>query len=139
MEIGELEIIPVAHREPPLRNSWGAHSELAARTIVRVESADGLVGVSETYGDGSNIGNLEGAANLVEGMNAYERTQVRLRLQDDIAFGAIEQPSWTWSEERPANRCTHYSAERSEIRSSTRPIFLQVSGHRARGRGDRSV
>lgn len=61
MDIRSLEVIPVAYREPPLRNSWGAHSELAARTIVRVETADGLVGVGETYGDEQVIRTLEGS------------------------------------------------------------------------------
>lgn len=51
MRITDLEVVPVAHREPPLRNSWGAHSELAARTIVRVTAADGTTGIAETYGD----------------------------------------------------------------------------------------
>ena len=90
MEIDELEVIPVAHREPPLRNSWGAHSEVAARTIVRVTTRDGAVGVGETYGDTAVIDALRGARSLVEGMNPYERTPLRLRLQDDMAFGAIE-------------------------------------------------
>lgn len=43
MEIRSFEVTPVAHREPPLRNSWGAHSELAARTIVRIETADDVI------------------------------------------------------------------------------------------------
>ena len=47
MRITDVEVIPVAHREPPLRNSWGAHSELAARAIVRVTTADGERGVAE--------------------------------------------------------------------------------------------
>jgi glucarate dehydratase len=90
MEVAELEVIPVAHREPPLRNSWGAHSELAARTIVRVSTPDGQVGVGETYGDESVIRSLRGARDLVEGMDPRERTPLRLRLQDDMAFGGIE-------------------------------------------------
>jgi glucarate dehydratase len=90
MEVSEMEVVPVAHREPPLRNSWGAHSELAARTVVRLTSADGTVGVGETYGDPDVIRALRGAADLVEGMNAHERTPLRLRLQDDVAYGAIE-------------------------------------------------
>jgi glucarate dehydratase len=85
-----MEVIPVAHREPPLRNSWGAHSELAARTIVRLTSADGTVGVGETYGDQEVIRGLEGARDLVEGMNPHERRPLRLRLQDEMVFGAIE-------------------------------------------------
>lgn len=90
MQVTDIEVIPVAHREPPLRNSWGAHSELAARTIVRLTSADGTVGISETYGDTEIIRGLEGTRDLVEGMNPYERRPLRLRLQDEMVFGALE-------------------------------------------------
>jgi len=90
MRVTNIEVIPVAHREPPLRNSWGAHSELAARTIIRLTSADGTVGISETYGDTEIIRGLEGARDLVEGMNPYDRRPLRLRLQDEMVFGALE-------------------------------------------------
>ena len=90
MEIAEMEVVPVAHREPPLRNSWGAHSELAARTIVRVTTKDGEVGVGETYGDEQVIGALEDAAGLVEGRDPYEVRPLELRLQDPMAYGAID-------------------------------------------------
>jgi glucarate dehydratase len=90
MRVINIEVIPVAHREPPLRNSWGAHSELAARTIIRLTSADGTVGISETYGDTEIIRGLEGARDLVEGLNPYDRRPLRLRLQDEMVFGALE-------------------------------------------------
>jgi glucarate dehydratase len=85
-----MEVIPVAHREPRLRNSWGAHSDVAARTIVRLTTADGAVGVSETYGDTQVISALEGSRGLVEGMNPFERKPLELQLQDSMVFGAIE-------------------------------------------------
>jgi glucarate dehydratase len=81
MEIRELEVIPVAHREPPLRNAWGIHSETEARTILRVTTADGAVGVGETYGNGALISQLEDARPLVEGMDAYDHKRMKLRLQ----------------------------------------------------------
>lgn len=90
MRITDMDVVPVAHREPPLRNSWGAHSELAARTIVQVTAADGTRGVGETYGDSQVIDRLEDAVAHVEGMNPYELTPLRLKLHDDIVFGAIE-------------------------------------------------
>ncbi|WP_101296985.1 enolase C-terminal domain-like protein [Halegenticoccus soli] len=90
MQIREMEVIPVAHREPPLRNSWGAHSEVAARTIVRLTTADGEVGVGETYGDERVIDALERAAGLVEGMNPFARKPLELRLQDPMAYGAVD-------------------------------------------------
>jgi glucarate dehydratase len=90
MRITDVEIIPVAHREPPLRNSWGAHSEVAARTIVRLTTADGEVGIAETYGDEKVIDALKRATSLVEGMNPYERKPLELRLQDPMAYGALD-------------------------------------------------
>ncbi|WP_313692480.1 enolase C-terminal domain-like protein [Halorarum halobium] len=88
--VTDLEVIPVAHREPALRNSWGAHSGVAARTIVRVTTADGAVGVGETYGDPKIIDALERAASLVEGMNPHARKPLELRLQDPMTYGAID-------------------------------------------------
>ncbi|OYR80083.1 hypothetical protein DJ71_15555 [Halorubrum sp. E3] len=90
MRIADVDVVPVAHREPPLRNSWGAHSELAARTIVVVTAADGTQGVAETYGDSEVIEGLEDARSLVVGMNPYETRPLRLQLQDEMVFGAIE-------------------------------------------------
>jgi len=90
MRITDVDIVPVAHREPPLRNSWGAHSELAARTVVTLTAADGTRGVAETYGDSAVIDGLEAAREHVEGMNPYELTPLRLKLHDEMVFGAIE-------------------------------------------------
>ena len=90
MEIADVEVIPVAHREPPLRNSWGAHSELAARTVVRLTTRDGEVGVAETYGDEAVIDALEASKNLVEGRDPYETRPLELRLQDPMVYGAID-------------------------------------------------
>jgi len=90
MRITGFEVYPVVHREPPLRNSWGAHGELAARTIMKVTTADGTVGVGETYSDDKVVESLKGATELVEGMNFHEHRPLRLRLQDDMVYGAIE-------------------------------------------------
>ena len=90
MRVTDVEIIPVAHREPRLRNSWGGHSDVAARTIVRLTTADGFVGVSETYGDEQVISDLNRRSELVEGMDPYERKPLELQLQDPMTFGAFE-------------------------------------------------
>lgn len=98
MEIREFEVIPVAHREPPLRNSWGVHSEYEARTILRVTTADGAVGISETYGNDAIIGALRSATPFVEGMDPYDMRPLQLRLgrgrgrgdESAQAYSAIE-------------------------------------------------
>ncbi|WP_458187008.1 enolase C-terminal domain-like protein [Haladaptatus sp. NG-WS-4] len=88
MRVTDMEVIPVAHREPRLRNSWGGHSDISARTLVRLTTADGEVGIGETYGDQGDA--LEDARSLVEGMNPFERKPLELRLQDPMVYGAID-------------------------------------------------
>jgi glucarate dehydratase len=81
MRITDMEVIPVAHREPRLRNSFGVHSDVEARTLVRLTTADGTTGVGETYGNDAVVGQLEDARSLVEGMDPYDRRRLALRLQ----------------------------------------------------------
>jgi glucarate dehydratase len=88
MRITDMEVFPVAHREPRLRNSWGGHSDVAARTILRLTTADGEVGIGETYGDQSD--SLERVRQLVEGANPFERKPLELKLQDPMVYGAID-------------------------------------------------
>jgi glucarate dehydratase len=57
---------------------------------VILTTADGTRGVAETYGDSEVIEGLKNARSLVKGMNPYELRKLRLQLQDEIVFGAIE-------------------------------------------------
>jgi glucarate dehydratase len=50
MKIVDLRIHSIAIADPPLRSSYGLHAPYALRTIVELESDDGLVGISETHG-----------------------------------------------------------------------------------------
>ena len=98
MEVRDVEVIPVAHREPPLRNAWGVHDEIEARTILRLTTADGAVGVAETYGNRAMIDALESAVSLIKGTDPYDMQKLELRLQrgrgrgdaSDQAYGAVE-------------------------------------------------
>ena len=50
MYISSLKLHPIAIADPPLRSSYGLHAPYALRTIVEIETGDGLTGISETYG-----------------------------------------------------------------------------------------
>jgi glucarate dehydratase len=50
MKIVDMRIHSVAIADPPLRSSYGLHAPYALRTILELESEDGIVGISETYG-----------------------------------------------------------------------------------------
>ena len=89
MQITEFDVIPVAHREPPVLNSWGVHPAAQARTVVRIRTADGLEGVGETYGDATLIEELENASDDITGTNPYDREPIRQSLSRE-AYGAYE-------------------------------------------------
>lgn len=50
MRIVDLRVHSIAVADPPLRSSYGLHAPYALRTIVELESEDGLVGLAETHG-----------------------------------------------------------------------------------------
>jgi len=50
MKIKDLRIHSIAIADPPLRSSYGLHAPYALRTIIELESEDGITGINETYG-----------------------------------------------------------------------------------------
>ncbi|MGW1619690.1 glucarate dehydratase family protein [Streptomyces sp. NPDC002172] len=51
LTITDVRLAPVLVADPPLLNTQGVHQPYTPRLIVEVETADGVVGVGETYGD----------------------------------------------------------------------------------------
>ena len=49
--ITHVRVTPIAFRDAPLLNAAGIHEPWALRSIVEIETSDGRVGISETYGD----------------------------------------------------------------------------------------
>jgi glucarate dehydratase len=50
MRIVDFRIHSIAIADPPLRSSYGLHAPYALRTILELESDEGVVGISETHG-----------------------------------------------------------------------------------------
>lgn len=100
MRIADLQAIPVAFPDPPLRNSWGVHAPLAFRTIVKVRTDDGLVGVGETYGaragstlfpqDDQDSGPFGAAKRAIVGMSPYHLNRIRYLVPNPHVYQAIE-------------------------------------------------
>ncbi|MGW7420284.1 glucarate dehydratase family protein [Streptomyces sp. NPDC054813] len=51
LTITDVRLAPVLVADPPLLNTQGVHQPYTPRLIVEVETADGVVGLGETYGD----------------------------------------------------------------------------------------
>src|SRR5215813_13400746 len=74
MHIADFRIHPIAIADPPLRSSYGLHARYALRTIIELESDDGILGISETYGSDAQIQQLEALRSQIIGANPYQLT-----------------------------------------------------------------
>jgi glucarate dehydratase len=72
MRITDVVITPIAIKDPPLRNVKGVHQPYALRAILEVATDEGLVGLSETYGDAPNLELLRGLAPLLAGHDPFD-------------------------------------------------------------------
>src|SRR6266513_1531043 len=91
VRITDLEAIPVAVPDPPLRNSWGVHAPYFLRTVLRLRTDEGLTGLSETYGpDAVTPLELDRARQVVVGQRPSDVQRFALRLGSPAVSGAIE-------------------------------------------------
>lgn len=74
MIIKELRIHSIAIADPPLRSSYGLHAPYALRTILELESEDGIIGINETYGGEAPAAALKTIRSQVIGQNAFRIT-----------------------------------------------------------------
>ncbi|MGW1795588.1 glucarate dehydratase family protein [Streptomyces sp. NPDC001984] len=51
LTITDVRLTPILVADPPLLNTQGVHQPYTPRLIVEVETADGITGIGETYGD----------------------------------------------------------------------------------------
>src|SRR2546421_10408247 len=106
MRITRMDIIPVAFPDPPLRNSTGVHEPYALRTLVRLNTDEGIVGWGEAYGGTRAVERLEAAREFVVGSDPLAREALPMRLPEprthsalevaclDIAGKALDQPGY---------------------------------------------
>ena len=74
MKIKDLRVHSIAIADPPLRSSYGLHAPYALRTIIELESEDGIIGVNESYGGEVPAQALRDIREKVIGVSAYRLT-----------------------------------------------------------------
>ncbi|GAA5066149.1 glucarate dehydratase [Thermocatellispora tengchongensis] len=89
MRITDLEVVPIAFRDPPLLNSSGVHEPLALRCVLRLHTEDGVVGLSEGPGDRASLDRLAAVRESVRGMSVFATTLIA-RAVDAALPGARE-------------------------------------------------
>src|SRR4051794_27910195 len=92
VRITQIRITPVAFRDGPLLNAAGIHEPWALRAILEVETSDGRIGISETYGDAPMLAVLEQAKAQVLGLSPFALNRMEERLNGSIRPqpGAVE-------------------------------------------------
>ncbi|KAF1049401.1 glucarate dehydratase family protein [Xylophilus sp.] len=90
--ITHVRITPIAFRDGPLLNAAGIHEPWALRAIVEIETSDGRVGISETYGDEPMLKVLEQARPLLIGLSPFALNAMEERVRATIKAvpGAVE-------------------------------------------------
>jgi glucarate dehydratase len=71
MRIADLRVHSIAIADPPLRSSYGLHSPYALRTILELQSDDGVVGIAETHGGDAIARGFEVLRPRVVGADSY--------------------------------------------------------------------
>lgn len=74
MKIKDLRIHSIAIADPPLRSSYGLHQPYALRTIIELESEDGIIGINETYGGEVPAAALRAVRDKIIGADAFRIT-----------------------------------------------------------------
>ena len=78
--IRHVRVTPIAFRDPPLLNAAGIHEPWALRAIIEIETASGLVGINETYGDLSMLEALAKASPALDGLSPWALSDMEARV-----------------------------------------------------------
>lgn len=108
MKISALKLHSIAIADPPLRSSYGLHAPWALRTIVEVETDEGIRGVSETYGGDAPRADLEAMRERVVGMDPFRLAELWEEMKEQAANpGAVpggRSQTWLVPGENPADQ-----------------------------------
>ena len=106
MRITDLRIHSIAIADPPLRSSYGLHAPYALRTIVELESDDGVIGLTETYGGEAQVKQLEALRAQIIGANPYRLTGFLSRMVEGEGGGDARSQTYHVPGENPLDATT---------------------------------
>ena len=90
MKIKRVTVTPIAFNDPPLLNASGIHEPFALRSIIEVETDNGLVGLGESYGDAPVLSTLQLVGGELVGLDPFDLNGLRARIK--AAAGACSAP-----------------------------------------------
>lgn len=83
--IRHVRVTPIAFRDPPLLNAAGIHEPWALRSIIEIETASGLIGINESYGDLPMLDALAKAAPALTGLSPWALNEMETRVAALVA------------------------------------------------------
>jgi len=105
VRISSFSIHPVAAADPPLRSSYGRHAPYALRTIVVLQTTDGLTGISEAHGGDGSLAALEAIKPMALGMDPFQLHALWMNWGKPDAAGDRSQ-TWLVPGENPRDART---------------------------------
>jgi glucarate dehydratase len=106
MKIIDMRVHSIAIADPPLRSSYGLHAPYALRTILEIESEDGIIGISETYGGEGPARTLEAVREKVIGQNPYRLTGLLSSMVEGEGSGIDRSQTYLVPGENPLDQTT---------------------------------
>lgn len=105
-----MRLHPLAVADPPLRSSYGRHAPYALRTLVVLETTDGITGVAEAHGGEGPLAAFEALRSMVVGMDPFQLSHLWRRWGRPEASGDRSQ-TWMVPGENPRDaRTRSYAA-----------------------------
>jgi glucarate dehydratase len=77
--ITNIRITPVAFHDPPLLNSVGVHQPFAIRSVIEVDTSDGITGLGESYGDRGHLARLRLVGDALIGLDVFATNEMLAR------------------------------------------------------------
>lgn len=106
MKIIDMRIHSIAVADPPLRSSYGLHAPYALRTILELESEDGIVGISETYGGDIPAQSIKKLRPQVVGADPYRLTGFLSPMVEGQGAGSERSQTYLVPGENPLDATT---------------------------------
>jgi len=104
LRIADVRVTPIAFKDPPLLNNSGCHQPYALRSIIEVETEDGVVGLGESYGTQPVLQGLASVGPQLRGLRVtdlnrlFTTARTALGERDRELFlrvaSALEVPMW---------------------------------------------
>jgi glucarate dehydratase len=121
MKIKRVTVTPIAIKDPPLLNASGIHEPFALRSILEVETDNGLAGLGESYGDAPVLATLQLVSEDLAGLDPFDLNGLRARIE--AAAGRVQRSAFGGAELAPGS---HPSKQVANAYSAFEVALLDV-------------